>query len=303
MLAAVGVGTGLGTHPTLQTVGRLTLAPLLIALLTTVFLQVAPAAAARVLRDRRVLVASLVSNFLLAPAAAWGLGALLLSDRPELALGLVMLLVTPCTDWYLAFTATARGDVAVATGLLPVNLILQLLLLPLYVVLLGGPLVPVDLGAVSASVGVVAGIPLVLTVVLRVGTSAAWRERVLAPRLDPLAVALLTAAVTAMFAWEGARIIEHPGLVVALLVPLGLFFLGAFGLAQAASRALALPHAQRVTLTMTMMARNSPLALAVAATAFADRPAIALALVTAPVVELPVLALAGGALRRWDPGG
>ena len=283
--------------------GRVALLPLLVALLATVFVQVEPRAATRVLRDRRVLVTSLLANFVLAPAAAFGLGRLLLADSPDLALGLVMLLVTPCTDWYLAFTATARGDLAVATGLLPVNLFLQLLLLPAYVVLLGGPFVPVDGGAVLGSVGLVAGLPLLAAVVLRLATSPGWRERVLQPRLATMGVLLLTGAVTAMFAWEGAQILERPGVVVTLLGPLAIFFLGSFAFAQAASRLLGLPHAQRVTLTMTVLARNSPLALAVAATAFADRPAIALALVAAPVIELPVLALASATLRRLEPAG
>jgi arsenite transporter len=300
VVAAVGLGTLAGTAEPLRTAGRLALVPLLVALLTVVFAGVELSAAATVLRDRRVLVTSLVVNFVVAPLVAVGLGTLLLADRPDVALGLLMLLVTPCTDWYLAFTATARGDVPLAMGLLPVNLLLQLVLLPGYLWLLGGTMVPIDLPAVLAAVAVVVGIPLVLAAVARRLAPARWRQ-VLEPRLGPATVVLLVAAVVAMFAWEGAQILRRPAVLVALLVPLALFFLGAFLLAQVLARVLRLPRPQRVTLTMTVMARNSPLALAVAATAFADRPVVALTLVAAPVVELPVLALAGAALRRGTP--
>ncbi len=43
-----------------------------------------------------------------------------------------MLMVTPCTDWYLLFTGIARGNVPLSASILPMNLILQLALLPLY---------------------------------------------------------------------------------------------------------------------------------------------------------------------------
>lgn len=300
VVAAVVLGTLAGTVEPFQRVGRSTLVPLLIALLTTVFTGVELTAAAAVLRDRRVLIASVVVNFVVAPVIAVGLGSLLLPSHPEVALGLLMLLVTPCTDWYLAFTATARGDVPVATGLLPVNLLLQLLLLPGYLWLLGGALVPVEVTDVLGSVAVVVGIPVLLASAVRRTAPARWRREVLDPRLGGATVLLLAAAVAAMFAWQGAAVLNRPTVLLALLGPLTLFFLTAFLLAQLLARWLALPHPQRVTLTMTVMARNSPLALAVAATAFSDRPLVALTLVAAPVVELPVLALAAQALRHRE---
>lgn len=79
-----------------------------------------------------VALASLSINFLWTPIFAWGLGAVFLSDLPDLWVGLLMLMVTPCTDWYLVFTGIAGGNVVLATALLPVNLVLQVLLLPVY---------------------------------------------------------------------------------------------------------------------------------------------------------------------------
>jgi ACR3 family arsenite transporter len=64
-----------------------------------------------------VALASLSINFLWTPIFAWGLGAVFLSDLPDLWVGLLMLMVTPCTDWYLVFTGIAGGNVVLATAL------------------------------------------------------------------------------------------------------------------------------------------------------------------------------------------
>ena len=63
-------------------------------------------------------------NFLWTPIFVWGLGAIFLRDSPDLWVGLIMLMVTPCTDWYLIFTGIAKGNVPLATAFLPWNMIL-----------------------------------------------------------------------------------------------------------------------------------------------------------------------------------
>lgn len=76
-----------------------------------------------------------------------------------------------------------------------------------------------------------------------------------------------------------------------LLPPLLLFFAVNFALALRLGRAAGLSKAARTGLVFATLARNSPVALAVAVTAFPGRPLVALALIVGPLVELPVLAL------------
>ncbi|MBK5223320.1 MAG: arsenic resistance protein [Acidimicrobiia bacterium] len=111
---------------------------------------------------------SLVINFVWVPLLAGALGWVFLSDDPDLRIGLVMLLVTPCTDWYLVFIATARGNVALGAALLPVNLILQFTLLPIFVVVLTGTAADVPIGDLLLSVAVVLGTPLAVAIGVRV---------------------------------------------------------------------------------------------------------------------------------------
>ncbi|MBA0126950.1 arsenic resistance protein [Haloechinothrix sp. YIM 98757] len=273
--------------------------PALLLMLTGVFVQVDAASLGEARRAHRVVAASLVLNFVWTPLLAWVLGVVLLGGSPDLRIGLLLLLVTPCTDWYLVFTGLARGHMGVAAALLPINLVLQLMLLPLYVMLLGGPVTSIALGTIVQAVLLVLLVPLAAAVLLRWASSrwAGWRERVLFPAASGSAVPLLLIAVFAMFAWQARTVVEHALAVVTLLGPLTIFFVVMPAVATVTGRALRLPRAQRVTLTMSTVARNSPIALALAVAAFPGRPLIAVSLAVAPLIELPVLALISQLVR------
>ena len=73
-----------------------------------------------------------------------------------------MLMVTPCTDWYLIFTEIAKGNVALSTAILPVNLILQVLLLPIYLFLFAGVMKTVAISVLVESIVIVIVLPFIL---------------------------------------------------------------------------------------------------------------------------------------------
>lgn len=299
LAAVVGLGAGL-LWPIGEPAGHLVL-PALMLMLVAVFVQVDAAQVRQARGARTVVAVSLVLNFVFTPLFAWALGAGLLGGSPDLRIGLLLLLVTPCTDWYLVFTGLARGHMGIAAAVLPVNLILQLLLLPVYVLLLGGEAAMVDTGTLVEAVLLVLMVPLVVAVTARWAAQrwkgARWRDERLVPMASTSVLPLLYLAVFAMFAWQARTVTAHLGDLVALLLPLALFFVVMPLVATGAGRLLRLPADQRVTLTMTSVARNSPVALAIAVAAFPDRPLIAVALVVGPLVELPVLALLSQIVR------
>lgn len=304
VIGAVLVGTVVGLAADVGDTADAVVVPALVTLLLLTFLGV-DLRALRALRglrtSTRTAVASLVLNFVWAPALAGMLGWLLLSGHPDLRVGLVMLLVTPCTDWYLVFTASARGNVALGAALLPPNLVLQLVLLPVFVAGLAGAEGTVPLGDLAMGTLLVLGVPLIGSSLLRGATARSdGAERALRSlaQAEGLRLALLAVAVAALFAAHATTVIDHPGSFARLVLPLAVFFAGAYLVASVVSSWLRLQHTERVTLTMTTMARNSPVALAVAAAAFPDRPLVVVALVVGPLLELPVLALAASRLRR-----
>lgn len=245
--------------------------------------------------NRRVVGSSLLVNFLWSPLLAVGLGAVFLRDHPALWVGLIMLMVTPCTDWYLIFTDLADGDVPLATSLLPYNLVLQLVLLPVYLYLLAGTLVELPLGVLLESVVVVLVLPLVLAGLARQGLNRwrgrAWFRETFLPKLSPIQIVSLSLAIGAMFASQGELVLERPELLALIAVPVVAFYAINLGLGFALGRLLSLSYDELVCFNNTILSRNSPTALAIAVVAFPHEPLIPLALVIGPLLELPLLSV------------
>ena len=302
VLGAVAIGLTLGLATDVGDQAERLVVPALVALLALTFASIHSAAFTDAIRPHpRTAWVSLIINFMWVPLFAGGLGWIFLSGDPDLRIGLVMLLVTPCTDWYLVFIAAARGNVALGAALLPVNLILQLALLPIFVIVLTGTAADVPIKDLLVSVALVLGIPLTIAIGTRfvaaqIGTSE--RLDALLARSGPVGLALLAVAVAAIFATHAQLVVDEPEALLRLLVPLLAFFAVAFLIANAVATRLGLAYPERVTLTMTTMARNSPIALAIATTAFPDQPLIAVALVVGPLLELPVLSGATQLLAR-----
>jgi len=295
ILAAVVVGLALGHAPAVAQIAASIILPLLMLMLTGVFLHVPLRDLKDVYQFRRVATASLVINFAWTPLFAWLLGWLFLNNQPALWVGFLMLMVTPCTDWYLVFTGISKGNLPLSTALLPVNLVIQLLLLPVYLVVLADAVFPLDRRLILESIGLVLILPFLAANAIR-GLVARyksdfWLEQRMLPLLQPAQIVLLALAIIAVFASEGQAITQRPQVLLLLLLPILLFFGANLALAFVVSKWLESSFQNFVSLSYTTLARNSPIALAVAVVAFPSEPLIALALVIGPLIELPVLAL------------
>lgn len=279
--------------------------PALMAMLWTVFVQVPLRELGAGFRDLRFTGLSLGINFLWTPVFAYLLGWVFLQDRPDLWLGLIMLLVTPCTDWYLIFTSLAGGNLRVSTAMLPWHLVLQLLLLPVYLLLFAGAVVPIEYGVVLRSIALVLLVPLALGSLFRRWAErvrgAGWLADTFMPRAGAAQLFLLNLAIAAMFASEGAAITRDPLVILRLLPPLLTFFALTLVLAASVSRRVGFAYPKCASLCFATLARNSPVALAIAVVAFPERPLVALALVVGPLIELPVLATTSYTLRAVRP--
>ncbi len=300
VLLSVLVGLTLAQVSGLPQFARYLIVPLLAMMLYATFLPMPLQQVGRAIRHLNVTTASLSMNFLWTPMLAWGLGAVFLRETPDLWVGLIMLMVTPCTDWYLVFTSVAGGDVSLATALLPFNLMLQIVLLPIYLLLLAGTLVELNPQALLGSIFWVLMLPLLMAFLSRRGANHWWGKAWLhqqVPKITALQVICLNVAIVAIFTAESRALFERPGLLLQLLPPMLLFFLINFWVAQELGRRLQLSYATRVCLICTTLARNSPLSLAIAASTFPDRPLITLTLVIGPLIELPILMLISQRLR------
>jgi arsenite transporter len=129
-LAAILAGLALGrVQPAMALAFEVLLWPVLGLLLYATFVQVPLLHLTEAFRDRRFTGVVLLGNFLLVPLLVWLLVQMLPPD-PVLRLGVMLVLLVPCTDWFITFTQLGRGDASRAIAVTPVNLLLQLILLP-----------------------------------------------------------------------------------------------------------------------------------------------------------------------------
>lgn len=266
------------------------IAPCAFLAMLAVMLDMDPRAIAGGWRRWRPIALALTLNALVAPALAFALTQLLLADTPAMALGLLLYLMLPCTGWYLLFTRMARGDLALGLNLLPFNLLLPAVLLPLYLPLLGRVGAPIEATLVMRSVSLFVVAPALLAYAVRrlarhFAQLARWQSAAQGAAKSGAFLLL----VFALFASQGGSLFGSGVTLARLIMPALLFFGAMAALAWWSATRLALTGEEAIALTFTATARNAEVAIAVAATAFG--PLVAQATALAPMIELPVLVL------------
>lgn len=299
ILLAVIAGLLIGYIEVVANYSSNLIVPLLMVMLYGLFLSVNINDLKSSFFNSKFLIINILLNFVWTPALAYILGYVFLIDELPIWIGFVMLMVTPCTDWYLVFTGVAKGNVPLSASILPVNLILQVLLLPVYLMIFFGKSGSVELSSLVESILLVLVIPFFLALMTKrsIGKKDKSGMRLL-HFFEKSQVLFLALAVVAMFASEGKNLIDNPDVIYKLLIPVLLFFVIIFFVSQVISKLLKFNRADKVSLVLTTMARNSPVSLAIAVSAFSSEPLIALSLVIGPLIELPVLVLVAQILLK-----
>lgn len=298
-LAAIIAGLMLGSvRPALAPVFDVLLWPLLGALLYATFGQVPLLHLADAFRDHRFIVSVLLGNFVLVPGLVWALVQCLPPD-PALRLGVMLVLLVPCTDWFITFSQLGRGDVARAIAATPLNLVLQLILLPVFLWLMAGQALTTapSLGEIWPAVLLVLA-PLVLAALSERWFEARPERIRLRGRLAWWPVPLLAGVVFCVAAMQVGAVLGATRQMM-IVVPLFASFLLLGGLiAKGLARALRLPAAQGRTLAFSLGTRNSFVVLPFALALPAGWESVAVVIVTQSLVELFGMLF----YLRWVPG-
>lgn len=306
ILASVAIGLILSQSSIIQNYAALFIVPFLMVMLYSIFLQVPLSHLGNSFKNWRFAGASASINFIFNPLLAFVLGFLFLRDIPALWIGFIMLMVTPCTDWYLVFTGIACGNVPLSASILPMNLILQLVLLPVYLLIFSGTIETIDSALLLESVLLVLLIPFSISLVSKLALPKIkgeyWLEKKVFPKLDHVQFSFLNLAIISMFASQGEQLVQNPLILLKLITPVLLFFVIVFIFGQMVGRYLRFSYKDTASLNLTTLARNSPIVLAIALTAFPEEPLIALTLVIGPLIELPVLGVISHTLLRIRKG-
>ncbi|MBB6349951.1 ACR3 family arsenite efflux transporter [Nonomuraea muscovyensis] len=253
--------------------------------------------------DRRMLIASLVLNWVVGPALMFALAWALLPDLPEYRTGLIIVGLARCIAMVLIWNDLACGDREAAAVLVALNSIFQVVafgalgwfyleLLPGW---LGLPEAALDVSAwdIAQYVLIFLGIPLLAGYLSRkLGERAKgrdWYETRFLPKIGPIALYGLLFTIVILFALQGHTISERPLEVARIALPLLAYFFLMWGGSFLAGRAIGLPYDRTSTLAFTAAGNNFELAIAVAVGVFGVTSGQALAGVVGPLIEVPVL--------------
>lgn len=230
---------------------------------------------------------SLIINFIWTPLFGYFLGSLFLKGNIDILIGFFMLILTPCTDWYLIFTKLAKGDLTLSLSILPLNLILQILLLPVYLIIFtSGSML--NYTQLLYSLLIVIVIPFLLSQIIKHVLNNNLNKK-LSNIFNNLEIWLLSLAVFCIFTSQGKLLFNNLNSLIIIFIPLILFFTINLILDLIISKKIKFTYKEYASLTMTTLARNSPLALAIAINSFPNNKLISIALIIGPLIELPVL--------------
>jgi ACR3 family arsenite transporter len=253
--------------------------------------------------DRRMLVSSLVLNWVIGPALMFALAWLLLADLPEYRTGLIIVGLARCIAMVIIWNDLACGDREAAAVLVALNSVFQVIAFAalgwFYLSVLPGWLgldqarLDVSAWQIAKSVLIFLGIPLLAGYLSRrFGEKAkgrAWYEQTLLPRIGPWALYGLLFTIVVLFALQGEEITTRPLDVARIALPLLAYFALMWGGGYALGAALGLGYPRTTTLAFTAAGNNFELAIAVAIATFGVTSGQALAGVVGPLIEVPVL--------------